>query len=312
MSNLLNSRTLKELLDLCCSGVGVVNSCAKVGIQSPSTFFTWQAKAKEAERLNDFSSVFYIQGWGGEPDDFWNRLLLVARARRTLLLEGEIIEAAALSQPGPIVIQDGKVCWAENEDFVGMSDAEMLGLGFDPVKDRIARDKLGRPIPLRHSPIPAPATLRAKAIASLHPVVWGEKTEQTVSIQGRVDVVGHNIVEARKGAPAPDESDSIKAMRERLLDAAKAHLSDPARITRPVGPPIKPFPSDAGMLRQGDPRERTNRDDPMDDVNSVDPGVAERQRALPAPDYGRPAKGLNTDDQTGRGKAPPGGFSVVR
>src|ERR1700722_14963581 len=242
---------LKQLLDLCVSGVGVVRSCSEVGIQSPSTFFAWQARSKKAEQRNDFSSPFYLKdGWGGEDPDYWHRYLLVARARRTLLLEGEIIEAAALNQPGPIVIQDGKVCWAENEDFIGMSDEEMEGLGYDPVKDRIARDKLGRPVPLRHSPVPAPATLRAKAIASLHPTVWGEKQEITsnTNIHQRVEIVGSAVVLERKGAPAPDESESIKQMRERLLSAARAHLTDPPRVTRPTDK-VRMWPSDAGTAR---------------------------------------------------------------
>jgi len=290
---------IRKVLDAIMSGASYKRAMELIGGRVESTVFDWAAKSIQAEKDGVTDCDFYLE-WAG-IEDFFHRHMPRARTRRGLLLES-VMTDFVMHGGEEIVIENGKVCYALNEEYIGVTDDEMEALyGIPPTRiawERIKRNDAGMPIALTRK-TSAPATLRIAVLQGLLPEVFGNKVEHTINSHVPVLVVGGAPKPLALPPPGAVESELVRDLRARLAAGPKnPHPSHPVQVMRD---------------NPNDPQERvaTSAEDPQ--VNAGGPlRPAPATAPAPAPSYAKP-KATEPVDRPGIGPGtpPPGGHRVA-
>lgn len=304
---------LRTACDLIMSGRTWAQVMAAFGL-TESAAFKWMDQSRAAERANDTGSVFYLDWPTGTPPAFWNRQAFKARGRRSFVLESAAVHAAIKSlEVEEVVIVDGRICYQENPELVGMTDdAAAIYIGCEPEQvpwHRIARDANGKPIPLMRSRTVSSALVN-KLLEGLLPEVFGQKVQVDARTEQVVKVIGPSFerdANAKpKQLPAPLETDSelVRDLKAKLAAGVKysfPQTRDGKRIPVAGLPPVID-PPDNPQLNHEPP---TLRDHPR--------AYQVEQPEQPKPDYSRPRREPPRAADSagyGRGNPLPGGFKV--
>lgn len=304
---------LRTACDLIMSGRTWSQVMGAFGL-TESSAFKWLDQARAAERAHNTDSVWYLDYPTGTPPAFWHKQAFKARQRRSLILDAAAVHAGLKSlETEEVVIVDGKICWQENPELIGMDDAQAaLWIGCEPEQvpwHRIARDKNGKPIPLMRSRTVSSALI-VKLLEGLLPEVYGQKLQVDARTEQVVKVIGPSFerdANAPKALPAPLETDS------ELVRDLKTKLAAGVRYSYPQTTDGKRIPV-AGLPAVVDPPDNPR-------LNHEPPSLADHPRAYvqptpeqPKPDYSRPRPEqtrLADSAGFGHGKPLPGGMKVV-
>jgi hypothetical protein len=200
---------------------------------SEQTIFRWlqESQQKPAE---------YTFSWGDSVGP------LHIHVRSAMKMNSHVIEGQArkfsLDGFDAPVFFGGKQQWVECEikaQCPGDLDWYMM---VDGCRDPYKRDADGNRIPLTAKQKPSDALVLA-VLKAYMPKMYGNEINHTVSHGGHVMVVG--VPKDVKQVPAEPRviehmqeplEDRLQSIRERMLEDAQAHLSDPTRVTRPNAP----------------------------------------------------------------------------
>ncbi|HUI12585.1 MAG TPA: hypothetical protein VL048_03840 [Xanthobacteraceae bacterium] len=232
--------------------------------------FNWLARSRQAQRDDDTASPFFLE-WRGVTD-YWHVHCGRARKESLIVYEATVRHQAIHGVEVPVLNGEGQYVYKLNPQFIGWSDDDMRLLDFDPMRDRILRDKDDLPVIMTRTE-QLPATTRNKVLELIPDYQPHSTMDVRVKSKSVVKVIG-----ARR---PPDLSNKST---DELMTMAKLTPPAPQGYGRRA-----PAPPAVSYARTVSPQSQSPTDNPR--------GV----RAAPLDSAGR-----------GRGEAPAGGFRVVR
>ena len=119
----------------------ITDACARnryrpIGV---TTFFRWMAEC----RINPEKYTFQYGEFG---EMTFIEAVNLAFRMNVAVLESHVHKSALHGYDVPVIYQ-GEVRYKPDPAWIGVSDKDMMALGFNPKRDRILFDKHGRPVP---------------------------------------------------------------------------------------------------------------------------------------------------------------------
>lgn len=191
------AETFIKVANALCVDPSLTRACELANLH-PVTGFRWLNESR-----NNPDDPRYLFEWGEHGVISFFESVKLAQRIQSVLHISEMRSRARFGFKERVVFQ-GKLMYADNPKFVSWTDAEMIALGFDPVRDRILYDDKGHPVPLEIVRQPSD-TLSIQVAKIYGGPEWQQADRREIDVRhsGGVLVVGQQRQEAPRAIARP-------------------------------------------------------------------------------------------------------------